>query len=332
MEHPLIGIPKSEVSKALEPLEKRYVPQYLVRHIDPLVKETRWGWLRPEEKTALKEFLSVLRRTPVKVKVTPLLARAILIGLNWRNPRPLTIKRALQLGNEMALGRWRENTDGFGVCDQGLWLLNGQHRLTGVEFSGLAQTFYVYLLPESSAMVMDQHVPRTASANTGLSRGICQTARVINETALGAVMERASTFTIEEIYAAYKDSIDLALGLKLNVKGVVKAGTLAWCHGQLAGSLEEQRKLEKFIDQFSSGSMLAPTDIAYHAREYFRTLKGTIGQRETNMAAFHRLCNCCYNFLHDLKPTRLGSNEKAAEWFREQDPEKVASLRNKPLS
>lgn len=332
MDTSLTQIPKSSVAAALDTLPKRYIPQFLLRKIDKTSQETRLRSLRENEKAVLKEFLDQVHgKEPIEIKITPLMARAILIALNYRNPRGrINLKRLLHHANEMALGRWRISTDHIGIVNVGRWLMNGQHRLGAIEVSGMAQTYYVDIVPESSAKVADQHQPRTSADNTGLTSAICQAAKAIYATGLEST-DKASTFTIEEIYAAYQESIDLTLDLKLHRNGVIKAATLAWCHGQLADSPAAQKKVEKFIDQFAKGAMLAPTDIAYKAREYFRNNRKSIGQWETNLAAFHKLCNCCYNVIHNIPVGRLQSNESAAQWFREQDMEKVESLRTKPL-
>ena len=332
MDHTITDIPKSEVAKALETLPKVNVPQCELRKIDPNLKETRWAYLRPEEASALRAFLAQLSATkPQRIKVGPLLARAILIGLNWRNPRALTVKRGVGFANEMLLGRWRETTDGFGICIDGQWLLNGQHRLCGIELSGIPQVFVVSLLPEASGVFIDNHKPRTTAVNTGLPVPVCQVVKSIWATGLEQ-RDAPSNVAVAEIYQAYQDSIDLALFHKINKNAVVKAGTLSWCHGQLTGYPKEQQIVEKFIEQFATGSMLGPADPAYKAREYFRNLQAKkTSQSLTNMTSFHKLCNCVYDAIHGQKVERISHNERAAQWFRDKDLEKVNTLRNKPL-
>jgi hypothetical protein len=105
--------------------------------------------------------LPTLRAVPVSngqahaevVLVTPAMASALLA----KNPKNRNIKawRVKAFTETMQRGEWQLNNDAIGLNAMGE-LLNGQHRLTAVVTSGLAQSFLIaYGLTDESQLTMD---------------------------------------------------------------------------------------------------------------------------------------------------------------------------------
>ena len=112
----------------------------IMRPPNPKAKGIQWKLLSAKETSLLKSFLRRLKKAqPVRVKITPRLATAILVGMGWTRPRNLHLRRVAYFANEMAKGNWQAPTSlTFNEDKSGL--VDGQVRLAAQEMAGVTLT------------------------------------------------------------------------------------------------------------------------------------------------------------------------------------------------
>ena len=298
------------------------------KRANPKVAGIQDDKLDPHHKKLLKEFfIDINKPHPVKITISPKLASAILIGVNWRNPRKFNLSRAKFYSKDMLKGNWGASSDMICLSSDMKWLINGQHRLAGVELSGKSQQFFFALLPESAAGNIDRGASRNFAEVTFLDKEECSIIRTMIEL-VNDNMEKVSPYKLKEVHALYKPEVEFVASLKglkrLHIKTAFKA-SFAWLLGQSVGT-KHYNPIKEFITKMDSGIALSNTDVTPLVREWMLATK--TGKHSEIISIFYKLANGVKCYLSNHKPKRVLESEKAVEWFRALNPEKLEGFKD----
>lgn len=314
---PLEEITGAMVANVLDPLKPKPRPASTLRPPNPEIKNVQWELLKPEEKQLLKEFLAQLRKhQPIRITVSHKLATAILVGLNWRNFRPMRMQTALFYANEMLHDHWEETSTGISISEDKTYLINGQHRLTGQELVKKSATYTFHLVSPRAERAEDRGSNRSLKVVTAMEAPIVAAARNMNEHFLH-YNGTSSPAVMQEIVEEYKESFDLVTNMK-KLKGASIWGTFIYCHGQLETYPTLQRRLESFLEAVANGVMLEANDPAFILREWLnRTSQSNAKDR---WEIYYTVIKACYFHIQNRKGIQMEEIEK---WFAERNTEKT---------
>ncbi len=291
------------------------IPLSFLRPPNPAVKGVQWGNLFPNEKKLLKSFLAQLKKNkPVRLTVSPELATAILVGLNWvGRPNPI-MDRACAYAHEMTRGNWTESINGIAISANKERILNGLHRLVAQEIADKKFTYTFHLFDPKTPPTSILCVQRDLSVHLNLKR--VAAARAMNEFVVhydGPTLPS----TVEGIIKEYQKSLNWVFALKAFNSSAI-SGTFTYCHGQLVNHPTLQKRLENFIKSVADGLGLTGSDPAYDLRDWlFRTTKSTSSERRE---ANHRIMRACYLHITGRKNV---AREEIEQFFKNRAPEKL---------
>ncbi len=152
-----------------------------------------------------------------EVRVTPEVA-ARYLDKNHHNQRPVNTTLVARYVAEMRAGRWSFTGAPIEISVDGL-IIDGQHRLTAVRLSGVAQTFLVVRhRGQVNASVIDSGRSRTAGDSlvmvgatergTGKAAAACASALKKGADCIGAQIAHSGILTV---YRLHKEGIDFSI-------------------------------------------------------------------------------------------------------------------------
>ena len=185
-----------------------------------------------------------------------------LLKLNTAN-RPLDVRRAFKIAGAINRGEWQLNGDTIRISKNGV-LLDGQHRLKGIELSGkTVKSYLIENLPDDVFMTIDTNARTRAVGDILAIKGEKNYKLLASSSRLlfwfkrnGTPLESKETPTpqqIEEIIAKYpaiKDSVYL-FGKSKWLARYITPSTGAFCHFIFFEKYPEETKL--FFEQLETG-------------------------------------------------------------------------------
>lgn len=295
---------------------------------NPKVRTIQWDKMpSPHHRKLLEEFLTEVKNGEyVTVKVHKKLAEAILVGLNWRNPRTLSMSYARQLAVQMRKKNWIRSPAPLYTNDTKEWLMDGQHRIAAVELSGISQYFVFCPVKDEVASATDTGRKRSLAVLTGLPAKRASLSRTLVE--LLNCREAVPGCQILDIDNAFSDHIDFVLGItqfKKKRYGAAILATFVFGLAQTEDNDKEHEQIVDFINGMALGTELKPTDPVYIAREWLEDNK--FGNHVVILGIFHRLCYAMHCAIQGKQIQRLMESEKAVAWFSEKNLKNIAIIK-----
>ena len=206
------------------------------------------------------------------VLINPDLAAMWLKTGNTAN-RSISERQVDKLANDMRMGNWRQTHQGIAFYEDGV-LADGQHRLSAIIKSGIAQQMLVVTgLDRADSIGIDQNRPRSAidtlriaGGDTWISKDVVAVSRFllcITGTRLPSISE------IGEFANAYRDCILFALStFGKSRRGISVAPVFAGVAVAAMNGIDRQR-LSEFSEILLSGVATSPTHMgAIRLREW----------------------------------------------------------------
>lgn len=209
------------------------------------------------------------------VDISPTLARKYLAKNS--NNRPLSERRARAIAEAIQRGEWQVNGDTIRISDTGV-LLDGQHRLRGIELSGCTVTSMVIEgLPEVVFNTIDTNARSRTAADILSIKGeanatvLASSARLLfNYKMNGTILDGHKDPTpvqLQEFIDKYPDIRDAVVSTASNnwAKRYMTPSIAGFC--RFIFNRHNPAKTNEFFDLLASGAGLDPTSPVLLLRE-----------------------------------------------------------------
>lgn len=305
--------------------------------------------LTEQEKKVYENFMAKLKAEQkrggigIREKVSPKLAAALTLALNWSNPRKFDMSTVQAYGQAMSDGEWYRGSTAIGVSDNLDFISNGQHRLLAAEISEANPELQFIFVDPRSISTEDCGKQRNLSIRIGKSTAACSCARTLHEMISDKRGGKIQGYVVRNIVNEYAPDLGYVIGRlavlkKAGINPVPKMrilgkATLGWIRGQVAGNKHYEAKIDKFIDEVLCTRYLdkdgititaaGVKDISYRTHTHIQKNMLSLGQYAGSEQMFHTICRSAYNLLHDIPLVSVRPDEDSVEFFKALNPDKL---------
>ena len=257
------------------------------------------------------------------IQVTPAMAQK---WLNEHNPhnRPLYEKTIEAYAADMKKGLWTINNQGIGFDEEGN-LLDGQHRLYAIVFSGVTVPLLVIRgLPNKffdghvTQETIDRGKPRSIGDILTLSHGMenaslrAAMAAILANLSLGNTSIKMTSGITLEIIKIYQGEMDAVMQARSAVKGLLYAPALgAFC---FAAKPFKDKTIE-FEKQYFSGENLAGGDPILAFRNFMQRRPPGVGGGAFRRIVWNNALTCLMHYVRGERLRKLVQSYVGYEFF-----------------